>query len=90
MHPGEFSVELIGRIRGVKSGKKALFLQTKGLFARQSNGSQIAERCFIPCLKYPYLFFHPRAKLYLPIYTLFIRIGVLSVLAILMRNILPC
>jgi hypothetical protein len=30
MHPGEAVMELIPRKKGLKSGKKGLFLQTKG------------------------------------------------------------
>jgi hypothetical protein len=37
---GKFLVQLIGRIKGLKSGKKALFLQTKADFEEQKLGGQ--------------------------------------------------
>jgi len=36
MRPGEFLAELIGIKKGLFLAKKALFLQTKGYFAKQS------------------------------------------------------
>jgi hypothetical protein len=41
---GGFFVELIGRIRGVKSGKKGLFLQTKGGVEEQKLGKRLGGK----------------------------------------------
>jgi hypothetical protein len=38
MHLDEFFMELICRKKGLKSGKKALFLQTKGVFLETIEG----------------------------------------------------